>query len=109
MDELKRELVPLTIDVAHGAAESAVAGAHMVEVSVAGGLSDATFHLHIVEKRVVITEVRTVLTVHIDPELLSTPEKLDKIKKDVARDFASQLCLRDTDVKVKRCKAYAAH
>jgi hypothetical protein len=31
VDELKRELAPLTIDVAHGVAESAVAGAHMVE------------------------------------------------------------------------------
>jgi hypothetical protein len=103
VEKLTKELAPLTIDVAHGAAESAVAGARrlMVEVSVAGGLSDATFHLHIVEKRVVITEVRTVLTVHVDPELLSTPEKQDKIKKDVARDVASQLLVLVTDVEVK--------
>ena len=54
VDALKRELAPLTIDVAHGVAESAVAGARrlMVEVSVAGVLSDATFQLHNVGKRI---------------------------------------------------------
>jgi hypothetical protein len=99
VDELKRVLVHVRVDVEHIAAHVEHRLRADVSVSV-GGRVEWTCKIHIVERRVVVTEVRVVLKMYLNLEAL-TPGMVEPLESGFELDLAAQLNVPVTYVDVR--------